>query len=99
MLSLYRSALKDHLHPPPDHLSIESVDIPENGTLNLIKCAAHPQELKPFLVHGVTEAVRCPFKAAARVRIPLGILGRTPSQRYVGRNRIGGKHERTRLST
>jgi hypothetical protein len=52
MLGLYQQALADHLHPPPDNLSIEAIDVPYDGMLILIDVPPQPEELKPFLVHG-----------------------------------------------
>jgi hypothetical protein len=52
ILGRYRRALRGHLHPPPDNLRIEAVDIPDNGMLILIDVPPQPEELKPFLVHG-----------------------------------------------
>jgi hypothetical protein len=52
MLRLYQQALEDHLHPPPDNLSIEAVDVGDDGMLILIDVPPQPEELKPFLVHG-----------------------------------------------
>jgi hypothetical protein len=52
MLGRYRRTLRDHLHPPPDNLRIEAVDIPDDGMLILIDVPPQPEELKPFLVHG-----------------------------------------------
>jgi hypothetical protein len=51
MLSRYRQVLRDHLHPPPDNLSIEAHDV-DDGMLILIDVPPQPEELKPFLVHG-----------------------------------------------
>jgi hypothetical protein len=52
MLTLYQQAISDHLHPPPDNLSVEAVDMPDNGMLIVIDVPPQPEELKPFLVHG-----------------------------------------------
>jgi hypothetical protein len=52
MVRRYQYAIERCLFPPPDHLSIESVDMPENGMLILIDVPLQPEELKPFLVHG-----------------------------------------------
>jgi hypothetical protein len=52
MVSRYRRVLRDHLHPPPDNLRIEAVDMPDDGMLILIDVPPQPEELKPFLVHG-----------------------------------------------
>jgi hypothetical protein len=51
MISRYRRVLRDHLHPPPDNLRIEAVDV-DHGMLILIDVPPQPEELKPFLVHG-----------------------------------------------
>jgi hypothetical protein len=52
MVGRYRRVLRDHLHPPPDNLRIEAVDMPDDGMLILIDVPPQPEELKPFLVHG-----------------------------------------------
>jgi hypothetical protein len=52
MVGRYRRVLQDHLHPPPDNLRIEAVDVPDDGMLILIDVPPQPEELKPFLVHG-----------------------------------------------
>jgi hypothetical protein len=52
MLRRYEQAIADHLHPPPDNLSIETIDMPDDGMLILIDVPPQPEELKPFLVHG-----------------------------------------------
>jgi hypothetical protein len=67
---LYQSALEQHLHPPPDNLSIESVDMPDNGMLILIDVPPQPEERKPFLVHGaiVDGKVRGAFISIVRRR-------------------------------
>jgi hypothetical protein len=52
MVGRYRRVLRDHLHPPPDNLRIEAVDMPDDGMLILIDVPPQPEELKPFVVHG-----------------------------------------------
>jgi hypothetical protein len=52
MLRRYQYALEKCLFPPPDHLSIEAVEIADDGMLILIDVPPQPEELKPFLVHG-----------------------------------------------
>jgi hypothetical protein len=52
MVGLYKQAIEDHLHPPPDNLRIEAIDAQDDGMLILIDIPPQPEELKPFLVHG-----------------------------------------------
>jgi hypothetical protein len=52
----YRRALEEHLHPPPDNLSIEAVNMPDDGMLILI-CA---------VAAGGIQAVSCPWCGSRR---------------------------------
>ena len=52
MLGRYQRALEDHLFPPPDNLSIEIIEMPDDEMLILTDVPPQPEELKPFLVHG-----------------------------------------------
>jgi hypothetical protein len=52
VLRQYHHALKDHLFPPPDYLTIEPIEVRDDGMLILIDVPPQPEELKPFLVHG-----------------------------------------------
>jgi hypothetical protein len=52
VLRQYHQALKEHLFPPPDNLTIEPIEVPDNGMLILIDVPPQPEELNPFLVHG-----------------------------------------------
>jgi hypothetical protein len=52
MLRRYQYAFEKCLFPPPDHLSIEAIEIADDGMLILIDVSPQPEELKPFLVHG-----------------------------------------------
>lgn len=51
MVRRYYQALEKRLFPPPDGLSIESVNIGDEMLL-LVDVPPQPEELKPFLVHG-----------------------------------------------
>ena len=52
MIGRYQRALEEHLFPPPDNMSIEVIEMPDDGMLILIDVPPQPEELKPFLVHG-----------------------------------------------
>jgi hypothetical protein len=62
--------LRDHLHPPPDNLRIEAVDMPDDGMLILIDVPPQPEELKPFLVHGAIIDGKAEGKFISIVRRP-----------------------------
>ncbi|MFF7249858.1 ATP-binding protein [Embleya sp. NPDC008237] len=47
----YKTALEQHLYPPPDYLDIEMVPA-EGGGLIVLHIPPQPEEHKPFLVHG-----------------------------------------------
>lgn len=67
----YRSALSQHLYPPPDGLEIEPVPVAgRDGMLMVINVPPQPEELKPFLVHGaiVDGAVEGAFISIVRRR-------------------------------
>ena len=51
MVRRYQQTLEKRVFPPPDHLTIEAVDM-GNEMLMLIDVPPQPEELKPFLVHG-----------------------------------------------
>jgi hypothetical protein len=52
MVQRYKKALEAHLHPPPDNIHIDAIDVSDDGMLLLIDVPPQPEEHKPFLVHG-----------------------------------------------
>ncbi|MEU6825731.1 ATP-binding protein [Streptomyces atriruber] len=50
-LRSYQTAIEQHLYPPPDYLSIETVPV-DGGRLIVLHIPPQPEEHKPFLVHG-----------------------------------------------
>lgn len=47
------SVVRNRIYPPPIDLRIEQIEVDEHGALILIDIPPQPEEMAPFLVHGV----------------------------------------------
>jgi hypothetical protein len=86
MLQRHKKALEAHLHPPPDNLRIEAIDVPDGGMLILIDVPPQPEERNTLarLLVGLCTSPRSSRDSCSNLRCR---LLHTPAQLVSSRRR------------